>query len=87
MGKSKQVKAKVPKKIAGVKVPKKLRKTANRALKLADNPLVRDAAAAALAAGATRLLTSLEAALDDAATKRAKPATGSARNRKSRAAD
>src|SRR5688572_4435415 len=46
-------KIKVPKKVVGVKIPKKVRKRANKALKMADSPLVREAAVAALgAAGA-----------------------------------
>ena len=32
-------KVKVPKKVAGVKIPKKVRKTAKKALQLADNPI------------------------------------------------
>lgn len=52
---AKDGKLKVPKRIAGVKVPKKVRKTANKALKLADNPLAMDLAAAALAAAAASM--------------------------------
>ena len=48
-------KMKVPKKVVGVKIPKKVRKRANKALKMADSPLVREAAVAALgAAGAAK---------------------------------
>ena len=48
-------KIKVPKKVVGVKIPKKVRKRANKALKMADSPLVREAAVAALgAAGAAK---------------------------------
>ena len=43
-------KVKVPKKVAGVKIPKKVRKKANRALKIADSPVAREVAAAALGA-------------------------------------
>jgi hypothetical protein len=44
---------KIPKKIAGVKLPKKARKTANRAIKMGASPMVREFAAAAIgAAGA-----------------------------------
>lgn len=43
-------KVKVPKKVAGVKIPKKVRKTAKKALQLADNPIAREAAVAALGA-------------------------------------
>ena len=53
-------KVKVPKKVAGVKIPKKVRKRAKQALKLAENPVVRDAAVAALgAAGVTKAATEL----------------------------
>jgi len=43
---------KIPKKIAGVKIPKKARKTANKAIKTGANPAVRQFAAAIGAAGA-----------------------------------
>lgn len=46
-------KMKVPKKVVGVKIPKKVRKRANKALKMADSPLVREAAVAALGAAGT----------------------------------
>ena len=52
---AKEKKLKVPKRIAGVKVPKKVRKTANKALALADNPVAMDLAAAALTAAAAAL--------------------------------
>lgn len=42
---------KFPKKIAGVKVPKELRKTGKRLSRLAEEPLAREIALAALAAG------------------------------------
>jgi hypothetical protein len=44
-------KDKLPKKIAGVKVPKELRKSGSGIAKLAQEPLVRELALAALAAG------------------------------------
>jgi hypothetical protein len=44
---------KIPKKIAGVKLHKKVRKTAKRAIKMSASPIVREFAAAAIgAAGA-----------------------------------
>ena len=43
-------KVKLPKRVVGVKIPKKVRKKANKALKLADSPMVREAAVAALGA-------------------------------------
>jgi hypothetical protein len=44
---------KIPKKIAGVKLPKKARKAANKAIEMGGNPVVRELAAAAIgAAGA-----------------------------------
>jgi hypothetical protein len=42
---------KLPKKIAGVKVPKELRKAGSRLAKLAEQPVAREIALAALAAG------------------------------------
>src|SRR6185437_16753894 len=47
-------KVKIPKKIAGVKLPKKARKTANRAIKLGTSPAVREIAAAAIGATAAK---------------------------------
>ena len=46
---------KVPKRIAGVKVPKEIRKPVNKALKLAEDPQARGLAIAALTAAATAL--------------------------------
>lgn len=43
-------KVKIPKRIAGVKVPKKVRKKARKALEQAGSPVVRELAAAALGA-------------------------------------
>ncbi|MDQ4087046.1 MAG: hypothetical protein M3177_03380, partial [Pseudomonadota bacterium] len=43
-------KVKIPKRVAGVKIPKKVRKKANKAIKLAESPVVREVAAAALGA-------------------------------------
>ncbi|HEX8641062.1 MAG TPA: hypothetical protein VF704_07875 [Allosphingosinicella sp.] len=45
---------KVPKRVAGVKIPKKVRKKANRAIRLAGNPVVREVAAAAVGAAAAK---------------------------------
>ena len=45
-------KVKIPKRIAGVKVPKKVRKKARRAIKRTGSPIVKELAAAALAAAA-----------------------------------
>jgi hypothetical protein len=48
-------KVKIPKKVAGVKIPKKVRKRANKTLKFADSPVAREVAVAALgAAGLTQ---------------------------------
>ena len=41
-------KVKVPKRVVGVKIPKKVRKRAKKAIKLAESPVVREAAVAAL---------------------------------------
>jgi hypothetical protein len=46
---------KMPKKVAGVKVPKDLRKSAKSALKLAQNPIAQEVISAALVAGAAAL--------------------------------
>ena len=43
-------KVKVPKKVAGVKIPKKVRKKARKALKIAESPVAREVAVAALGA-------------------------------------
>jgi hypothetical protein len=47
-------KVKIPKRVAGVKIPKKVRKQANRALKLANSPVAREVAAAAVGAAAAK---------------------------------
>lgn len=44
-------KKKLPKKIAGVKVPKELRKASKHVMRLAEEPLAREIALAALTAG------------------------------------
>lgn len=49
-------KVKIPKRIAGVKVPKKVRKQAKRALRLTASPAVRDLALAGLTLAAERVL-------------------------------
>jgi hypothetical protein len=41
---------KIPKKIAGVKLPKQARKTANKAIKMGASPMVREIAVAAIGA-------------------------------------
>ena len=50
-------KVKIPKRVGGVKIPKKVRKRANRAIGKVDNAAVRELAAAAIgaAAGARRV--------------------------------
>jgi hypothetical protein len=45
---------KIPKKIAGVKLPKQARKTANKALKMSASPMVREIAVAAIGAAGSR---------------------------------
>ena len=62
--KGKKDKVKIPKRIAGVKVSKAVRKAGNRALKLAEAPAVSETVAAALLAAAAALR-------DPPATKRA----------------
>ncbi len=54
-------KVKIPKQVAGVKVPKKLRKKAKKAVKMADNPAVREMAVAALGAAALKIAEKIEA--------------------------
>jgi hypothetical protein len=45
---------KIPKKVAGVKLPKKVRKRAKKAIKAGASPVVREIAAAALGAAAAK---------------------------------
>lgn len=45
---------KIPKRVAGVKIPKKMRKKANKAIRLVESPVAREMAAAAVGAAATR---------------------------------
>lgn len=73
MGKKKKAKLKIPKEIAGVKVPKELRKTAKAAAALAENPMVRELLAAGLTAAAGVLTAKATAGQDEsAATEEAK---------------
>src|SRR5262245_23079513 len=60
-------KVKVPKRIAGVKVPKKLRKQAKKMLKASASPVVQDLALAGLTLAATRMLDGAKAAKQAAA--------------------
>lgn len=53
--KAKKAKTKVPKQVAGVKVPKKLRKIGKKAIELAQQPMVSEIAAAALLGAAAAL--------------------------------
>ena len=56
MAKDKKAQAlKVPKRVAGIKVPKKIRKSANKAIAIAENPQARELAVAALTAAAAAL--------------------------------
>ena len=45
-------KVKIPKRVAGVKIPKKVRRKAKKAVRMAESPVVREFAAAALGAAA-----------------------------------
>ena len=54
-GKKSKDKVKIPKRIAGVKVAKAVRKAGNRAIKLAEQPAVSETVAAALLAAAAAL--------------------------------
>lgn len=67
-------KVKVPKRIAGVKVPKKLRKQAKKLLRASASPLVTDLALAGLSLAATRMLEG--AAARAAAAEPDRPAKG-----------
>lgn len=49
-------KVKIPKKVAGVKLPKQLRKQAKKALKLTGSPAARELAMAGLALAAQRMI-------------------------------
>lgn len=54
-----KAKTKLPKKVAGVKVPKTLRKQAKKALNLAGSPVVRELAVAGLTLAVERALEKL----------------------------
>lgn len=47
-------KMKIPKRVAGVKIPKKVRRRAKKAVRMAESPVVREFAAAALGAAASK---------------------------------
>jgi hypothetical protein len=51
-------KVKIPKRVGGVKIPKKVRKKANKAIEMADSPAIRELAAAAIGAAAGTRRTS-----------------------------
>ena len=55
MAKDGKKKTKIPKQVAGIKVPKKLRKAGNKAVKLAQDPVVGEVVAAALLSAAAAL--------------------------------
>jgi hypothetical protein len=55
MAKDVKKKGKLPKEVGGIKVPKKLRKAGNKALKLAKDPVVSEVVAAALLSAAAAL--------------------------------
>jgi hypothetical protein len=55
MAKDEKKKGKLPKEVGGIKVPKKLRKAGNRAMKLAKDPVVSEVVAAALLSAAAAL--------------------------------
>src|SRR5436853_4819252 len=62
---------KIPKKIAGVKLPKKARKAANKAIEVGASPVVREIAAAAIGAATAKTATAKAAA--DKAPRREEP--------------
>ena len=55
MAKDGKSKTKIPKTVAGIKLPKKLRKAGNKAVKLAQDPIVGEVVAAALLSAAAAL--------------------------------
>lgn len=55
MAKTDKKKAKLPKEVGGIKVPKQLRKAGNKAMKLAKDPMVSEVVAAALLSAAAAL--------------------------------
>ena len=69
-------KLKVPKRIAGVKVPKEIRKPVNKALKLADDPQARGLAIAALTAAAGALTAKTDGDEARRALRPGEPGTG-----------
>ena len=83
MAKKKKAKLKIPKEIAGVKLPKEVRKKAKVAIALAENPMVRDLVAAGLTAAAAALIRKDEDAAPGAAAK-GDPQSEEARKQKSR---
>jgi hypothetical protein len=66
-------KVKIPKRVAGVKVPKKVRKQAKKALKLSASPAVRDLALAGLALAAERVVEKARNGSTPGAGAKAKP--------------
>lgn len=60
-GKSKAKKTKIPKEIAGVRIPKTLRDSGKAAVKLAQNPIARELLSAGLAAAATAIAANTRA--------------------------
>lgn len=66
-----KAKVKIPKEVAGVKVPKALRKEAKKALKLADSPAVRELALTGLTIAAQTLADRARANLGDPGHKQA----------------
>ncbi|HTU10176.1 MAG TPA: hypothetical protein VMG08_04685 [Allosphingosinicella sp.] len=59
-------KVKIPKRVAGVKVPKKVRKQAKKALKLTASPAVRDLALAGLTLAAQSVISKAKPRDDEA---------------------
>jgi hypothetical protein len=76
-GRSSKAAAKLPKSIAGVKVPKELREPGGKLLALIQNPVVMDVAAAALIAAASRFREAQQKSAPPAGTAGPKPVQGS----------
>jgi hypothetical protein len=66
-----KAKIKIPKQVAGVKVPKALRKEAKKALELVESKAVRELALAGLSAAAQKLADRAKQNLDDPGHRRA----------------
>src|SRR5688500_20197041 len=72
-------KVKIPKRVAGVKIPKKVRRRAKKAVRMAESPVVREFAAAALGAASRSNEARAAARATRAAAREARAAARGAR--------